>query len=788
MPLDFLKPTTIQQPPSEDMKRFLKTGSPAGNPEPLPGQTPTVSTPEFLAPAAPAAAPQPQPYDWKAVGMDLPDWMQPVGDLITGMNTSLSNITGIALDDIDIIMRDLGTGGLLEQPGTGREKVIAAMEAMGIGADRKKAATKFLADIGESTGENLLMLSAFMAAAPMMMSAQGPGMLASLQRNIGQGLIKYPGTAASAEIGSAALGETGAQIGAQVSPLGEQLGGVAGALGGGVLGAIGGMGVGGLVRGAKQGVEGITNMVKAATPKTFENPLLSEAAPDVNLISQAIKSDQLKMDRIIERLTSRMTQNADPIQTTKNLQRIDRQAYKEARRLEAPYWAKANTKRTLQSEGLKTFAKGLVSATAKEGRSEWLPGDLLSHIRAMPQKVSIERMRAVRTMAFQRLQSGTVPTPQGVLQMNDTLRRNLNSMIHEIDKEIELAYPNDIALKEATSFSRWIHDKFTRGPVAQFARTRSQEGQLPPATKSAKGGMRDETFGQSQADIAQKLEIPQLEAAAQQFLRGRIAAEVERLGPKAGPKFLNSPQAKSFLKAYPRLMADLESNTNRLTRAIDYNKEVLNSAFIKAAAEGPETAIKKAISTNTRVRDSKALYDRLKHDPDALAAAKNQTILELERMAGGDPSQILNLLDSPDTYKAVQNLIGDDMGTLVSIARQATQLMQVEKGLPRYSARRAGRFIGAWVARKAGSRTIQGPGVAADIGQKMVDMFYDRYEKDIFSKAIRYPAWRAILNSRIPETTTEVKRLNALIKRAIRVEEAAERSVAPLMDDEDAAE
>ena len=180
--LDFLG-APLDETPEE---RFARTGTPQEDPA-------NVAAPEgpdlsFLGDEQPEVA----PYDWTIAGAPLPDGLRPVGDLIAGMNSSLAGAAGVAVDDIDLIMRNLGMEGMLDKPGEGKAAVTAAMEKLGIGADKKKAVNQFLADIGEASGENLLMLSAFFAAAPMMMGAQGGGTLANLSRQMGESLIRNP--------------------------------------------------------------------------------------------------------------------------------------------------------------------------------------------------------------------------------------------------------------------------------------------------------------------------------------------------------------------------------------------------------------------------------------------------------------------------------------------------------------------------------------------------------------------------------------------------------------------
>lgn len=765
-------PIGVQETPDELFKR---TGSPVADPA---NAAPAGQLPDFLGAPMAADEPEVKPYDWTVAGAPLPEALKPVGDILAGMNSTLASLGGVAVDDIDILMRNLGMNGIMDKPGEGKASVIAGMEKLGIGADKKKAVSQFLADIGEATGENLLMLSTFFAAAPAMMGAKGTGTLAKLQRQLGEALVKNPMLAVTSEATAAVGGETGAQVGSAIGgPTGEAVGGMAGAVAGGVIPALAKMtGIGAIAGGLRQGWGKVSEMVKAGQPGIGQTPLMTETTPLVDNISQAIRGGQMRVEAIIDKLSSKMTQSADPITASRQLQVMQRDAYKQARGMEGDYWSKVDMKRPVPSLGLKGWREGLINATVKEGRSEWLPNDLLSDIKGLPKTPSIERLRAIRTKAFHRIQSGTVPTQGGVLPLNDKMRGNLNGLIKSIDGEIDKAYPNDIELKKATSFSTWLHDRFTRGPVAQFSRPRAGETTLPPVRQGGRRALENESFGSQTADIADTLEMPAMKVAAEQFLRGRLNEEVTRIGPQAASKFLNQPMTKSFLKAYPQLAAEWESTASRLDKVMNFRKEVMNSAFIKQTNEQPAAAIRTLLTSKYRVRDARILMQRLKNDPDAIEAAKNQMILSMEEISGGNPTKLLQLLGSNDTNNAARAVLGSDLDRLTRIARHAQDLMQVDQGMPRYLLRRGGRVLGAYLGRKLNTGTLQAPEFGGKLVQKAVDDWLGRVEGNIFSNAIRYPAWEAILMSKAPQSLAELNHLKVLTRRAIRSQEMLERT------------
>lgn len=767
------------------MDLFLRTGTPQVDPanEARPGDIPA-----FLTPVE--QQPEVAPYDWTIAGAPLPEELRPLGDMITGLNSSLASLTGVALDDVDLIMRNLGTSGFLDKPGDGKQAVIDQFEKLGIAADKRKALNQFLADIGEGAGQNLLMLSAFMAAAPSMMAAQGPGMLANFQRQFGTALVRNPGTAISAEVGAAAGAETGERLGGALGH--ETMGGVAGALVGGSLpsaaGKLLGMtGIPSLIGGVRQGMREVRDIVNTGRQALGTEALLTDAVPNVKLVSQAIQGDQMRVDRIIENMTTKLTQNADPIESARALQTVQRNAYRQVRAVEDGYWQKVDLKRKLSTQGLKTWGQNLVKTTVQEGRDEWLPNDLLEDIRKLPANASMERLRAIRTKAFHRLQSGTVPSPTGVLPLNDKLRGSLNALTDEIDNQIGRAFPNDVELQKAASFTKWLHDRFTRGPVGRFAQPRSTEAQLPNVDTAAGTALRDDRFGPYTQDISRTLrennaDMPALEVAAEQFLRGQLNEEVTRLGPQAAAKFLKQPGTKQFLKAYPKLAAEWEATTRRLDGMMTYRKEVLNSAFVRTMNEQPETAIRSLLTSRNRVRDARSMMQRIGKDTDALDAAKNQMILSLEDLAGGNPQKILTMLQSNDTRRAAKLVLGDDLDRLERIARDASSLMQTDKGIPRFIVRKGARVMGSWLGRKLNTGTLQAPEFGGRLAEQLTNNWLGRVETDIFSKAVRYPAWEAVLRAKVPQTIDDTRHLKNLIRRAIRVEEAAERATAPTFE------
>lgn len=774
------------------LEAFQRSGSPTGTADAA------APRPEGTSPFSEAKE-EIKPYDWQAAGIPLPRALQPVGDLIAGLNHSLANVAGIAVDDVDSIMRDLGTSGILDKPGSGREALISAMEKANIGADTKKVRSEFLGRIGEATGENLIMLAAMLAGAPTLLAAQGEGATANFSRELGKYFVKTPGTAALAETGAAVGGETGSTIGRKIGPTAEALGGMGGAmLGGGAMT----MGVGGLARVATKpfreayrDTKAIARSMREGLAKAPASSIITDVQPDVGIIQKAIQSDKARVDDIIERLSNRMTQSQDPVETTRQLQKVQRDAYNQSRSIESGYWQKVKMNRKMPTQGIKDFMNNMVKATAKEGRSEWLPTDLMAKVKSLPQNASLDRLRAIRTIAFQRIQSGTIPTPQGELRLNDTMRRNLNSLISEVDAQVEKQFPNDIELKKATEFSRWLHDRFTRGPVAQFSRPRANEGVLPTAKRSARTALEDERFGQQSADIQPKLatsaaeqqmeiELPQTTKAAEDFMRGQLNGEVERLGPEGARKFMNKPQTKAFLKAYPKLAGEFAAQSNRLDRALEYRKANFDSAFVKVINESPETYIAKTLNSSNRDKMAKALADRVRNNPDALEATKNQTILELERMADGNPANLIGLLDAPGMHTAVHHLIGEDINRLTRIAINARDLMQADKGgLPRYLVSKASKVFGALLGRSLGTGTLQAPEIGGRIVQRTVDEWMNNHHDQLLHIALRSPAGEALLNARAPQSVSELKEFNRRMKRVIRSMEAVKRSATPYLPD-----
>lgn len=782
--LDFLTP--LSGPGSDEnesqMDMFLRTGSPVADPanELQEGQVPS-----FLTPAEPEV----EPYNWTAAGMPLPETLRPVGDLVAGLNSALADVAGIATTDVDFIMRNLGMGGFLDKPGDGKKAIVEQFEKLGIAADKRKAVNQFLADIGEGAGQNLLLLSAFMAAAPGMMAAQGPGMMANLQRQLGTGMITNPGAAISAEVAAAA----GAETGERIAPAGhETLGGVAGALMGGAIpsavGSLVGMtGIPSVIGGVKSGISDVRQAVKTGRQAIGTTPLLTEEAPNVRLVSDAIKGDQMRVDAIIDKLSTKMTQSADPIESARALQEVQRNAYSRVREVEDTYWGKVDMKRKLPTDSLKQWRSAIIKSTVPEGRAEWLPNDLLSGIDKLPKVVTMDRLRAIRTLAFQRLQAGTVATPAGVLPVNDKLRANLNGLIDAVDNQIGSAFPNDVELQKAAGFTKWLHDRFTRGPVARFAQPRADESQLGNVRNAARTAVSDPRFGPQTQDISRVLadegaSMPALEVAAEQFMRGQLSEEVARLGPEAAAKFMKQPSTKSFLKAYPKLSAEFTATTDRLTKAMAFKRDVMNSSFVRLMNEQPESAIRSLIGSKSAVRDAANLMKRIRTNPEALEATKNQYLISLEQAAGSDPNKILTMLQGNDTGRVARIILGDDVTRLERIARDASSRMETDNGIPRWILRKGGRVVGSYFGRKLNTGTLQAPEFGGKLAERLMSDFLGKVDGEIFSKAVRYPAFEAILNARKPQSLAGVNHLKTLIRRAIRVEEAAERATAPLLN------
>lgn len=766
---------------------------------------PTIQGKNFTAtiPVAPKGELKPLRGAPMVFGFELPETgFGKVTDLAIGFNDALAGALGWGLDAASpqtpaqkkfyaSIAKDMDRG---EVP-SGKQTIQRAMKLAGIGADKEQALSDLAADMGEEVFNQGLIVASLMASAPYMAAVKGGSVTRNVVKEMGEYMMKRPGTVVASEIGSALGSEVGSTKGGPVvqkmgeafgvsvpQELADQLGGIVGSFAGGGLG--GGLATAGRPRAGGAGVpaqdfpeggyfpRGGAKQLREAVPMTP----LTNPNPDTGAISRATEGYKIKVQRAIDQALASVPKTGTPEVQANKLRSALRRSYETARSMETNLWTKTDLSRPVPTTGLKQFASNMMKQMGAESRPDALPMDIMARISKLPKKMSIKRMRDFRTIIMSRARDmgagSNGPMP------NDVLRRNLELLQGQIMDDITAAYPNDRSMAEAREFSTWLHNNFTRGPVSDFARAREMESALPGARGAAAKAIRTEGSGAASANIGQVTQNPEIEQAAGQFIQAQTREWAQQSGPEGAAKYLNSPEVKRYMEAFPKLEAGMTETGARLNRLLAEQDTINSSAFFREAGSTPQIAAERLLSTPNGKRAAAEVMRRVSRDPDAVAAIREQTINSLGASVKWNPVALQNRLASRDTRDTLVTILGSEQyARLNQMVKDGVGVATGGEPMFRKFARtvsvRSGNIIGAVFGRMLNTGTLQGPALGSQIGKNFVESLFKTLPPDMMlARAVADPRWERFLRSRIPGNLKELTRVSKEVRALVSGTEA----------------
>lgn len=819
-------------------------------------QVPGLNDPEFAVPAAPATgrlkitkqngresvpAGTPDRNQYTAFGYDvdpsLDPVVQPAMDAAIGFNSMIAKLGGIALDDVDAIVRDIAGSGFLDMPGDGAKTITDALTKRGVAADRTKAISDFAANIGESTFTGMLTMGGLFAMAPRMAAASGESVSAILQRAIGGGLQQTPlTTTLASEAGGIVGGEVGrvATEGTPLEPIGTMVGGitggilgssrraadalvegakggargtVAGGVGGALLsggdptiGATAGGAIGaakGLARGASGG-PAAARAAEKAIPKTAK-PILDATADNIELVGEfakeAVAGDIKRVENTVQNIVNTVRGGKNPGAAAERLRGGLMNAYKTAQTRADALWKRVDMKRPMDTKGINTLADEMLSQAGAVTRDVDVPGDIIKRIRQMAGRpdITMGDFNKLRGLVTTRLRDEAA-------NLTDTERRGLTQIQGKLLSEMQNQYPTDQSLGAAREFSSWLHTQFDEGPVGAFLNRRAggpdfdaQLGDISNPGRAADTMMRTPKSGKQISGIADRLSDPELMRQSEDMIRQRFQQEAADFGPEEANKLINRPEIKSFIKAFPKANAEMEDVSNGLQKAFDERNMIESSAFTKFASVDPQTAVSRVMANPNKVAAAKEITGRLEGDPEALEAFRYAIVTDLFKVAGNDPTRVAQRMASKDMRPMLENVFGDKFPRFDAAVTRAAKLASggetyvggaTRKGLPILA-----KLIGL---RGASAIHSKGPGslaTASLIGNAAQDAVAGMLGKidpsTLLSKAMIDPQFERILWTREPGNLADAESVTRQIRSIVSTLAGANATWGPTGDGDD---
>lgn len=768
-------------PVNKELENFQKYGTPTG---PM-GPEPTPAPPRVTF----------RPVDQKRTGMTFAGQemapenqrpLDPIMDLVTGYNDALAGTLGLAATDVDSIMRTIGMSGFLDMPGDGKKAVQDAMSKLGISSRKETALNDFIADVGVEAFQNSLILAATMGLAPLMAGAQATSVGGSLQKEMGEFMLRHPGVALAGEAG-ASVGTVGG--GRVVSPALEEAGldpRLAGPVGE-IAGAFAGGGLaGGIASLARAGRGKMMQGGGLIAEATGSKPLVS-GTPDFDRIGAATNGYKIKVQRAISQALSSIPAGGDPIRAAERLRGGLRAGYRIARTQESELWSRVDMRRPVSTRPLKELAQQMTAQAGAEVRPEFLPGDIIQRIGALPDTIDIKRMRDLRSVVMAHARNMARSTQ---VVPNDTLRRNLDQLQSGMLDSIATQYPNDLPMAQAREFSTWVHNQFTRGNLSDLARAREMESALPDAQAAVEKFIRSPNAGPSVAGVSETLGAPSIGGRGEDYIRNRFNEIAQNdFGAEGAKKFLDRPEVQRFIKAFPELDGQMASVSTRLGRLLDEQKIVEGSSFFRLADEQPQQAVTRLMGSGTKVKDAATIVSRVGRDPEALKALRDATVTEFGRLYSGNPTRMKDALAAKDMRAMFQRILSpDQFARLQKITNTAAAIEAGGEGGGRKTMRALTRqtasILGASMGRSLGTGTLQAPAKMSQGAQAIIERVFQVVPTDVLlANAVHDPKWEAFLYSRLPENVEDATRVLKQVRGLVSGLSAAQSQILDMSDD-----
>jgi len=713
--------------------------------------------------------------------------------------------------------------GYDRKPTEPKTAISDAMKALGLTYDDKPV-SDLMEDIGAETFQQLLLSSLMIGNASKLTGITGEGTLKNILREMGDFMKKHPmattvsniGSGVGAQVGeefAGTPGEIGGSIlgaGAGATSIGPMMGRIAGGTTGMLVGAGAGAMAGfplisaaaGTVTGQKWGAQLAERALRTGIP-VEKLALLGKNLPQeaTGYAREIVHAEDLELDDTIRRVYGNLsaTANGDAQGEAEALQKAVGAAYEKAQLRAGQLWASVD-----QSQIVPTAqGKAMVEAIRKQNPTtapELLPTDIMDKIMGLnpivgaragtpPGKAPLPKYGSPATIPRGTRGSPGKPVPatlkdlrgiqmliNGKLRtdptLTDTTRKYLSDLHDAVDADIAAVNPKDSSLQVAREYTRWLHDKLSRGPLGKFSGAEANKYQqsIRGDLEAAKALIQQSEAGSAIAEVSAKLNMPQLEQEATAFMKQHIAETFSQYGPERAAKLMQSPTVQRFMQAFPKAAAEFNADAAVMSASLADQKYLQQTAFRAYAGKDPQAAIKDLYGGSDKVAKVQEIRAKLMGNNEALRGFKDGMLTEFYGMAGGSPKKMLDMMTVRDFRGMMMEALGpEDMKRLERMAKAGARL-EAEGRLAgnRTMLGMAFRYLGSGIARAAGANTIQQTGTAATLGQNVIETLTSAAPaRDIFAKAITDPKWERLLYSRVPETLREMQATQEMVKGVI---------------------
>lgn len=763
----------------------------------------------------------------------------PIDNYLAGANKTLAGILGLPRDIPVDVLKELGES-LLGLPETEKRVGAKSMEYLfnAAGIKTQYPPGSQAAEMGSETVKGLVSAAAMIAAAPAAIARGG----SSIITKVAETIRNHPYMTMFQELGAAPGGVAAGDLVSPDAPAGvRETAQIAGSMAGGAAATMAKQAVQLPIRGVSKLAEGAMRLVDRMRPAGSQpyvpgksgaplptTPLRDPLAQpqtathyaDFQIegdkqtvqaaLSQAIESVQ--RTPILVRSGPRQGQpaldrNGNPRYndelTLQGRVRSDLENAKNiGRRLERSYWSRTDLRQPVPGSGILREID-TIDAQLKSSNSpiSEYPGDAIKAIyhtfapaQGLPSIAQVRKL--VSDIDHLRSVNLAKDAPNGAL--NRTYAQ-LEDVLHTGMRE---AYPNDVAIQQASSYSQWFNDVFHRSPVGdalavgRSGRPSVDPGQTVDYLKSQFGGLKSalqiskelatdppNAYAPS-ATPREKTRLTALRENIENTLREQFRSAAGD-DPMEAAKFIRQNEGK--IRDVARVSAQLETVGGELAKQQDLRKTIEQSALHKFSKQDPQPGIASIFNNQNPAKTASDLVKTLQGDPSAIEGFRAGIIDELAKRTKLDPLRMKGLLEEPKIRRMMEVALPPDqlarLDKMVDIAARI-DAGDVQTFGQKYSQGLV--MLGRIFAVKAHALlpnlgtggNIQIPGMFSQMAKTSITKALSGIPgEDLLKNAIRDPSWERLILAKEPVDTKDLDALLRLTMRVVRAEEGIRQSI-----------
>lgn len=480
-------------------------------------------------------------------------------------------------------------------------------------------------------------------------------------------------------------------------------------------------------------------------------------------------------------------------------------AEKISKRIVSDFWKRVPLKTKINVSDLRADLHGLKKELVDldNQRPDVMLDKILQAISIQRDKATGRMMKAP-TPTIQKLrdfqsQIGTAITEERARDApREGMVRNLARISEMIDDNIAKQLPNNTSIEQARQMSKRHNDLFSRGPINDIlSKRRTGDFRVPqgdsiealmqktdglaalravhegvtnfprvPTTRFLPAAMRGNPFAVTPAE---KAALDDMIKTGEDAVRTLFREAMDQ-SPQKGVAW--STRNDEVIKGLGKAHGELNFAAQKVAAALAEQKAMKASALARFAETSPDAAVKNIFAQRDPADTARRLMVVFKGDPDALEGLRNQVLKEFIYERGKtNPNIMQKMMQEPRMENLLHATLSQDqfdrlkrmVDTAVKVGVEDETGFRAAISAP---AKTVGSLVGAFLGRRLNTGTLQAPQIFSNRVGKLVERTLGATDpQDMLAQAVLDPNWEKLLYSRIPSTTKDMKKAEALYRR-----------------------